>query len=101
MSVPGYEPFYNTHSPYRFTKINDLFMGYYIHRPVPPHVQDTLARVDHRYHHRPDLLAFDLYGTPDLFWIIPVRNGFEDPIFDLIQGKNIWVPNPTYVETLV
>jgi hypothetical protein len=40
------------------------------------------------------LLAFDLYGDKDLWWVFAQRNMeiLKDPVFDLIAGIQIYVP---------
>jgi hypothetical protein len=40
------------------------------------------------------LLAFDLYGDKNLWWVFAQRNMeiLKDPIFDLIPGIEIYVP---------
>ena len=97
-----YTPTYAKESPYFFTKIINRFLTYYVHRTVPPHRLDTnIVLNDERYVNRPDLLARDLYGNEDLFWVIPVRNGLQDPVFDLKLGEPLVVPHPSFVEELI
>ncbi len=77
-------------------------MTYYIHRTVQPHHLDKISELNnYRYVHHPDNLAFDLYGSADLFWVIPVRNGLQDPVFDLEYGTLLIIPDPSYVRSLV
>lgn len=96
--TPRYEP----ESPYAFTTIIGRFMTYYVHRTVPPHPLDTVVRiVDQKYVNRPDLLAFDLYGDPDLFWVLAVRNGLQDPVFDFKLGELYVIPHPSHVRDVV
>jgi len=42
------------------------------------------------------LLAFDLYGTPRLWWVFAQRNPdqIEDPIYDFKPGVTIQLPKP-------
>lgn len=90
----AYVPYYPVESQYFLTEIVSRFMTYYIHRNIPPHSSDKVTMLNNeRYVERPDLLAFDLYGTADLFWVIPVRNGLQDPIFDLTFGKALTIPS--------
>ena len=53
-----------------------------------------LYTVQVQYTHRPDLLAFDLYGDKNLWWVFSQRNIeiLKDPIFDLIAGIEIYIP---------
>ena len=63
-------------------------------RPIPAESDDVLVTIQPQYTHRPDLLAFDLYGDKDLWWVFAQRNMeiLKDPIFDLIPGIEIYVP---------
>ena len=98
----AYSPFYPTESPYFLTEIVGRFMTYYVHRSIPPHSLDKITQLNNeRYVGRPDLLAFDLYGSADLFWVIPVRNGLQDPIFDLTFGKVLMIPDAAFVRSIV
>ena len=92
---------YSTASPYSKTPIYGRYLGYYEHRKIPARVDDFLMVIEHeRYVNRPDNLAFDIYGTDNYWWIIPVRNGLQDPIFDMKMGKVLIVPNPTYIRSV-
>jgi hypothetical protein len=62
---------------------------------------DTIITLDISYDHRPDLLANDLYGDPDLFWVIAERNGLQDPIFDFKAGTRYVIPHPSFVRKIV
>jgi len=97
-----YSPKYNSESPYHFTNITGKYMTYYVHRSVFPHPFDKFTILNNeRYVARPDLLAVDLYGNEDLFWVIPLRNGLQDPIFDLTLGRALIIPDSSYVSTLI
>ena len=63
-------------------------------RPIPAESDDVLVTIQPQYTHRPDLLAFDLYGDKNLWWVFAQRNMeiLKDPIFDLIPGIEIYVP---------
>ena len=55
---------------------------------------DYLYNIEPQYTHRPDLLAFDLYGTAKLWWVFSQRNldVIQDPIFDFVPGTQIFIP---------
>jgi len=98
----AYIPSYHSSSPYNFTSITGKFLTYYVHRLVESHPFDKITILNNeRYVNRPDILAMDLYGSEDLFWVIPVRNGLQDPVFDLTYGRALIIPDATYVRTLV
>ena len=97
----AYQPNYVPQSPFAFTPIIGRYLTYYVHRRVPPHALDTIITLDLTYEHRPDLLANDLYGDPDLFWVIAERNGLQDPIFGFKGGKQYVIPHPSFVRKIV
>lgn len=98
----AYTPNYRPESPYAATPIVGRYLTYYVHRRIAPHPMDRLGIIDYeRYVHRPDNLGLDLYGSEDLWWIIPVRNGFQDLIFDLEMGTEIIMPDPAYVQSII
>jgi hypothetical protein len=72
-------------------------------RPVPAEDDDILYEVESQYTHRPDLLSYDLYGTPKLWWVFAQRNMdvIKDPIYDLRAGVKIYLPKVTSLKTLL
>lgn len=63
-------------------------------RPVPATATDLTYIIESKYKHRPDLLAYDLYGTPKLWWVFMQRNMslIKDPIYDFEPGVSIKIP---------
>jgi len=102
MTIPVYSPSYDNHSLYRFTKFNGRFMDLYVHRRIEAHPLDTVSVItEQKYHLRPDNFAFDYYGDADLFWVVPVRNGYQDLIFEFRKGRRIFIPSPSYIAELL
>ena len=96
-----YNPSYKASSPYSATPIKGRFMGYYVHRAIPPDSRDGFYVVkSRRYHQRPGNLAFDLYGDDDLWWTFGVRNHLEDLMYGVKMGVGLVLPNPNYLEEL-
>ena len=64
---------------------------------IPANASDKLISLDSRYNYRPDLLSYDQYGTPQLWWIFILRNPdiIKDPTWDFVTGINIYVPLKT------
>lgn len=61
---------------------------------VPSAGDDVLYTIQPAYNYRPDLLAYDLYGQKQLWWVFAQRNPniLKDPIFDFIAGTEIYLP---------
>ena len=85
---------YSQSSPWATTKQNNLYMELLNIRPVPAEKDDYLYTIENQYKHRPDLLAYDLYGDPKLWWVFIQRNMevIKDPIFDFVPGTQIYIP---------
>jgi|TARA_R110000803_G_scaffold137916_4_gene204820 hypothetical protein len=82
-------------SPYSKTKMtNSGTLDILTIRPVPAYADDPIYTIEPQYNHRPDLLAFDLYGDHKLWWIFAQRNldAIEDPIYDIVAGTKIYLP---------
>lgn len=47
-----------------------------------------------KYQHRPDMLAYELYGNSKLWWVFAMFNQdkLNDPIMDFVGGLEIQVP---------
>lgn len=102
MTISRFRPNYESSSPYYLTPMIGKYLTYYIHRPIRPHPQDReFEIIGERYVNRPDLLATDIYNDPDLWWVIPVRNGLEDPIFDLSLGLRLVIPTEAYIRSIL
>lgn len=86
---------YGSSSPWASTSIiNNRYLGRFSIRPIPASSSDFLYSVESQYTHRPDLLAYDLYGNHKLWWVFAQRNMdvIEDPIYDMEPGLQIYLP---------
>lgn len=86
---------YSTSSPYANTSvINNTYLDFLVIRPVPAESDDFLYSIEPQYTYRPDLLAYDLYGDPALWWVFAQRNMdvIQDPILDFVPGVKIYIP---------
>ena len=95
---------YNATSPYGVTGFDSLdHLDHFKIRPIPSQSDDYLYTVEPQYNHRPDLLAYDLYDDPKLWWVFAQRNMdvMEDPIYDLTAGKQIYLPQKEKVFELL
>ena len=57
-------------------------------RPLLPDVTDQDYTVPPKFANRPDLLAFELYDNPNLWWVFQLLNmdKLVDPQNDLVEG---------------
>ena len=86
---------YTTSSPWHTTKIEGQeYLGILKIRPVPKESDDVLYTIQPQYTHRPDLLAYDVYGDSKLWWVFAQRNIdlLKDPVYDLVAGVKIFLP---------
>jgi len=94
---------YRQSSPYYDTVQNNLYLELLRIRPVPAEADDFLYTIENQYRFRPDLLSYDLYGTPKLWWVFVQRNMsiIKDPIFDFVPGTKIYLPKKSNLERLL
>lgn len=85
---------YQKTSPYYNTPIIGGVLDLAAIPTIPKLAGDVVVEINKTYQYRPDLLAFDLYGDPGLWWVFAVRNPnvINDPVFDMRIGKRIAVP---------
>ena len=85
---------YTKSSPWATTQENNLYLELLEIRPVPSEPDDFRYVIENQYKHRPDLLAYDLYGNPKLWWVFVQRNMsvIKDPIYDFEPGTVIYLP---------
>ena len=95
---------YSGTSPYSATTIVDeQYLDILRPRTVPSSSDDFLYTIESQYSRRPDLLAFDLYGSPKLWWVFAQRNMdvLIDPVYDLIPGTQIYIPQGPQLRSLL
>jgi Base plate wedge protein 53 len=71
------------------------YLDYWSGSYILPNVNDTQIVIDPLFNHRPDLLAYQLYGATQLLWVFMLRNPdkIKDPIYDFVSGLQIYVPS--------
>jgi hypothetical protein len=84
---------YSSTSPWYKTPVTNNYLNSLTIRPVSAETDDYLYTIEAQYAYRPDLLAYDLYGTSNLWWVFIQRNlnVLQDPILDFIPGKKIYI----------
>ena len=85
---------YSNTSPYFATEENNISLEFFVPRTITAEDDDISYTIDRIYAYRPDLLAFDLYGNPRLWWVFAQRNpdSIEDPVYDFAPGVVIQLP---------
>lgn len=85
---------YNKLSPYANTSVAGGYLGIINFIDLPSEVDDIQFSITSLYMHRPDLLAYDIYGDPQLWWVFAVRNKdvLRDPVYDFVPGQVIFLP---------
>ena len=90
---------YSATSPYFTTSIFSENLDILSPRPITAEPDDQAYTIERTYAYRPDLLAYDLYGSPRLWWVFAQRNPdeIEDPIYDFKPGVTIQLPKPANI----
>ena len=85
---------YSNKSPWFRTPKTPGYLSYLTVRPIPAETDDFQYTIEPQYNRRPDLLAYDLYGTTKLWWVFAQRNmnTINDPLFDFVSGVTISIP---------
>lgn len=84
---------YRGSSPYADTPQTSWYLGILEYRDIPRDGTDKLRVLEAKYSQRPDLLSYDLYGTPNYWWTFMILNQdtIKDPIYDFKPGIRIFV----------
>ena len=85
---------YDSTSPYFLTGYNQFYLDVMVDRPIPKETDDLPFTINLTYQYRPDLLAYDLYGSPSLWWVFYQRNPntLTKPPFDFTANTFIYLP---------
>jgi hypothetical protein len=88
---------YTSTSPYFTTPYTQFFLDVMVNRAIPREADDNLFTINQTYQYRPDMLAFDLYEQPSLWWVFYQRNPntLTAPPWDFSAGTQIYVPKIT------
>lgn len=84
---------YSNTSPWYNTTVVGNHLDFLSIRPVSAEADDFYYVIEPQYAYRPDLLAFDLYGSSELWWVFMQRNldVIQDPILDFVPGTGIYI----------
>lgn len=90
-------------SPYYQTPIRNDYLDIYTSRNIPLDDKDIAYTIEPQYIYRPDLLAYDIYGSSKLWWVFARRNMdvIKDPVFDFVPGVTIRLPQKTTLDAVL
>jgi alpha-L-fucosidase len=94
---------YPSTSPYFNTGITQFYLDTMVNRPIPKYPDDLQFEINQTYQYRPDMLAFDLYETPTLWWVFYQRNpnALQAPPLDFKIGTRIYLPKITTLQSVL
>ena len=94
---------YYPSSAYYLTPQNSYYLGFWRPPNIGENPTDEFLIVAPRYLHRPDLLSYDLYGSPRLWWVFALLNPdlIRDPIYDLVPGIELRIPAASNVQAFL
>ena len=94
---------YDATSPYFTTTYSQFFLDVMNNRPIPMQADDIQTQISLTYQYRPDLMAYDLYGTPSLWWVFYQRNpnALQAPPLDFQVGVRIYLPKITTLQSVL
>jgi len=92
---------YNTNSMYSSTPMDAGKLGLWEAPEIVITGNETTITISRHLRHRPDLLSYELYGTPHLWWVFKMLNPdkLNDSIWDFVEGIEILTPSPTEVSS--
>lgn len=94
---------YNKSSPYAITQMTNGYLDILNLIDIPAEIDDVSFTLTSKYLYRPDLLAYDLYGDQQLWWVFSVRNKdvIKDSIYDFVTGQTIFLPKLTTIRRVL
>ena len=94
---------YDATSPYYLTQYSQYFLDVMVNRPIPQNSDDLVFTINLTYQYRPDLLAYDLYGSGSLWWVFYQRNPntLTKPPLDFAVGTRIYLPKESTLKSVL
>lgn len=68
-------------------------IGWWERKNFPKSTMDVSIVITKRYAHRPDLVAYDMYGKTTLMWVVLQYNAILDVMEDFTEGTVITLPS--------
>jgi len=94
---------YSKSSPYYNTSVAGQYLDTWKSITFPANTFDIQWAITPQYANRPDLLAYDLYGDSNLWWVFAVRNPevINDSIYDFTAGTSIYLPQQATINQVL
>ena len=86
---------YRSSSPYATTEyIEGKFLDILNYKKLPAEADDIYQAIGATYEYRPDLMSFDLYKSPEYWFVFALRNRdvLIDPVWDFKAETKIYIP---------
>ena len=92
---------YKKNSPYAGTAIYGKFLDVLEYRKISKQPDDVTYKINSVYKYRPDMLAYDLYGNSQLWWVFYQRNPntLQTAPVDFSIGTQIYIPQINNLKT--
>lgn len=74
------------------TEVHPTRLGWWERRNIPRANDDISVTIDQKYTKRPDLVAYDAYGSASLQWLVLQFNNILDINTEFVEGKTIFLP---------
>ena len=96
-------PYASTSAYFETPVLLQQYLGVMVNRPIPKLIDDLTLIINETYNLRPDLLAYDLYGDANLWWVFAQRNPnqLQDPLGDFITGTTIYLPQESTLKSVL
>lgn len=81
------------------TEVSSFALEWWNRKKLASDPSDFAYYVERKYEGRPDLLANAFYGDSQLWWLICQFNAIIDPLTELVEGKLIFLPDATRINS--
>ena len=94
---------YRGDSFYANTKTEDFYLSVWDDKINLSTSGDTTVEIHSKYNLRPDLMAFDMFGSPNYWWVFALKNKDKliDPVEDFKTGLTITIPSKNGIKSLI
>ena len=94
---------YSGDSFYANTKTTDFYLDAWNDDINLSTTGDTTVEIHSKYNLRPDLMAFDIFGSPNYWWVFALKNKDKliDPVEDFKTGLIITIPSKNGIRSLI